>query len=312
MKRYVAYRVAVTMPVLLGVLVVGFLLMQVVPSDPAAVRAGPQASAEVVAALREEMGLNRALPMRFALYLRQLARGDLGRSLINDAPVATELGRAIGPSMELMTACLLWSVPVAVALGTFAAYRRNSVFDRAIVMLSIGAASVPVFFVGLLAIWIGGFWWQLLPFTGRGGPFWTRAGLASLVLPAFTLGFVLLGAVVRITRTAVLDALSSDHVRTARAKGLSEWSVTLRHALRNALIPIVTLVGLQIGYLIGGAVATEIIFSWPGMGRLAVNAITSSDLPMAQGAILVIAAAFVLTNLAVDLLQLLLDPRIRR
>jgi ABC-type dipeptide/oligopeptide/nickel transport system permease component len=168
-----------------------------------------------------------------------------------------------------------------------------------------------VFFLGLILIWFVGFQWQLLPFTGRGGPIWSLEGLRALVLPALTLGGVFVGPVARMTRAAVLDVLGAEHVRTARAKGLTERAVIIRHALRNALIPVVTLIGLQIGFLLGGAVVTETIFSWPGVGRLAVGAILSSDFPMAQGTILVLAGGFILINLAVDLLYVLLDPRVR-
>jgi ABC-type dipeptide/oligopeptide/nickel transport system permease component len=177
--------------------------------------------------------------------------------------------------------------------------------------VSVAGVSVPVFFLGLLLMWFVGFQWQLLPFTGRGGPIWTLEGLRALALPALTLGGVFVGPVARMTRTAVLDVLGADHVRTARAKGLSERLVVLRHALRNALIPVVTLIGLQIGFLLGGAVVTETIFSWPGVGRLAVGAILSSDFPMAQGTILVLAGGFIVINLVVDLLYVVLDPRVR-
>jgi ABC-type dipeptide/oligopeptide/nickel transport system permease component len=177
--------------------------------------------------------------------------------------------------------------------------------------VSVAGVSVPVFFLGLLLMWFVGFRWQLLPFTGRGGPLWTLDGLRAIALPALTLGGVFVGPVARMTRTAVLDVLGADHVRTARAKGLSERLVVIRHALRNAMIPVVTLIGLQIGFLLGGAVVTETIFSWPGVGRLAVGAILSSDFPMAQGTILVLAGGFIVINLVVDLLYVVLDPRVR-
>ena len=187
----------------------------------------------------------------------------------------------------------------------------DAVIDRAVMAVSVAGVSVPVFFLGLLLIWFVGFKWQLLPFTGRAGPIWSWEGLRALILPAVTLGGVFVGPVARMTRTAVLDVLSADHVRTARAKGLTERLVVTHHALRNALIPVVTLIGLQIGFLLGGAVVTETVFSWPGVGRLAVGAILSSDLPMAQGTIIVLSVGFILVNLLVDILYAALAPRIR-
>lgn len=312
MLRHALQRLALAVPVLFGVLLIGFLLMQVVPTDPATVRAGPQATAEVIAAIRTELGLDEPIWKQFGLYLYRLLQGDLGVSLINNVPVTRELGATIGPTLELMAAALIWSIPLGILLGTVAAYWRASLLDRVVMAISVAGVSVPVFFLGLLLIWLVGFQWQLLPFTGRGGPLWTRDGLLAIILPAVTLGGVFVGPVARMTRTAVVDTLSAEHVRTARAKGLGEGAVVLRHALRNALIPVVTLIGLQIGFLLGGAVVTETIFSWPGVGRLAVGAILSSDFPMAQGTIIVLSAGFIAINLTVDLLYGLLDPRVRQ
>jgi len=311
MGRHVLGRVLMSVPVLLGVLAVGFLLMQVVPTDPATVRAGPMATADVVAAIRADLGLDRPLLLQFGLYLGRLLHGDLGVSIINNIPVSQELGGTVGPTLELMLASLVWSVPLGILLGTLAAVRRGRALDRVIMAISVAGVSVPVFFLGLVLIWFVGFRWQLLPFTGRGGPLWTLDGLASVALPALTLGGVFVGPVARMTRTAVLDVLGAEHVRTARAKGLAERRVIVWHALRNAMVPVVTLIGLQIGFLLGGAVVTETIFSWPGVGRLAVGAILSSDFPMAQGTILVLAGGFILINLVVDLLYGWLDPRVR-
>jgi ABC-type dipeptide/oligopeptide/nickel transport system permease component len=298
-------------PVLIGVLALGFLLMQVVPTDPAIVRAGPMATAEVVAQIHAELGLDKPIPVQFGLYLLRLAHGDLGVSIINNIPVADELGRTMGPTLELMLASLIWSIPLGIFMGTIAAVTRGGWLDRLIMAISVAGVSIPVFFVGMILIWVVGFQWDLLPFTGRGGPLWTLAGVSSIILPALTLGSVFVGPVARMTRTAVLDTLRLDHVRTARAKGLPEIAVIMRHALRNAMVPVVTLIGLQIGFLLGGAVVTETIFSWPGVGRLAVGAIVSSDFPMAQGTILVLAGGFILINLVVDLLYAVLDPKVR-
>ncbi|SDB06706.1 ABC transporter permease [Belnapia rosea] len=311
MARHALRRILLVIPVLLGVLLIGFLLMQVVPTDAATVRAGPTATPEVVEAIRRDLGLDRPLYVQFGLYLWRLAQGDLGVSIINNVPVSQELGATIGPTLELMVASLVWAIPLGILMGTAAAYWRGGAIDKAILAVSVAGGSVPVFFLGLLLIWFVGFQWQLLPFTGRGGPLWTVEGLQAIVLPALTLGGVFIGPVARMTRTAVLDVLSADHVRTARAKGLTERRVVTMHALRNALIPVVTLIGLQIGFLLGGAVVTETVFSWPGVGRLAVGAILSSDLPMAQGTIIVLSSGFILINLAVDMLYAALDPRMR-
>ena len=224
---------------------------------------------------------------------------------------ATRPFRSTARLASSLLAALVWSIPLGIALGTVAAYYRGSFIDRIVMAVSVAGVSVPVFFLGLLLIWLVGFQWQLLPFTGRAGPLWSLDGLLAIILPAVTLGGVFVGPVARMTRTAVVDALSAEHVRTARAKGLREGAVVRRHALRNALIPVVTLIGLQIGFLLGGAVVTETIFSWPGVGRLAVGAILSSDFPMAQGTIIVLSAGFIIINLLVDLLYGALDPRVR-
>ena len=311
MLRHILQRLLLTIPVMLGVLLIGFLLMQVVPTDPAIVRAGPTASAEIVAEIRRELGLDRPLYYQFGIYLWRLLQGDLGVSIINNVAVTRELAATIGPTLELMFASLFWSIPIGVALGTVAAYWRGSVLDRFVTALSVAGGSVPVFFLGLMLIWFVGFQWQWLPFTGRGGPLWTLEGWQSVALPALTLGGVFIAPVARMTRAAVLEVLGAEHVRTARAKGLGEGAVVLHHALRNALIPVVTLIGLQIGFLLGGAVVTETVFSWPGVGRLAVGAILSSDFPMAQGTIIVLSLGFILINLLVDMLYVALDPRMR-
>ncbi|WP_199086852.1 ABC transporter permease [Bosea sp. ASV33] len=311
MLRHTLQRLVLVLPVMLGVLLIGFLLMQVVPTDPAQVRAGPTATQDVVEAIRQELGLNQPLWKQFAIYIGRLAQGDLGVSIINNVPVTQELGNTIGPTLELMLASLIWAIPLGMFLGTVGAYYRGSLIDRAIMAFSVAGVSLPVFFLGLGLIWLFGFYYPILPFTGRTGPLWTWEGIQGIILPAVTLGGVFVGPVARMTRTSVLDELGADHVRTARAKGLGESTVVLRHTLRNALVPVVTLIGLQIGFLLGGAVVTETVFSWPGIGRLAVGAILSSDLPMAQGTIIMLSLGFILINLAVDVLYAVLDPRVR-
>ena len=311
MLRHAVQRILLAIPVLFGVLLVGFLLMQVVPTDPAIVRAGPTATRDVVEAIRRDLGLDQPLWYQFGIYIWRLLHGDLGVSIINNLPVTQELGNTIGPTLELMLASLFWAIPLGLLLGTMGAYLRGTLFDRFIMAISVAGVSVPVFCIGLGLIWLLGFQYPIFPFTGRGGPLWTSEGLMAIVLPAVTLGGVFIGPVARMTRSAVLDVLGADHVRTARAKGLSETVVVLRHALRNALVPVVTLIGLQIGFLLGGAVVTETVFSWPGIGRLAVGSILSSDLPMAQGTIIILSLGFILVNLIVDILYAVLDPRVR-
>ncbi len=307
----IANRLILSIPVVFGVLLFGFLLMQLVPGDPAVVRAGPMAPPEVVEEVRKEMGLDKPVLMQFAIYLQNFVAGDLGRSMISNREVLAELGDAVGPTVELMIACLIWSIPLGILMGTVAAVRRGKLMDRFVMAFSVAGVSLPIFFICLLAIQLFGVYWPIFPFIGRGGPLWSADGLMHIVLPALSLGLIFIGPVARMTRSSVLEVLRLDHVRTARAKGLTERQVILRHGLRNALIPVVTLVGLQAGYLLGGAIVTETIFSWPGVGRLAVGAILSSDFPVAQGAILVLALAFIAINLIVDMLYALIDPRVQ-
>lgn len=310
MIPFLVKRLLVFLPILGFVLLGGFLLLQVVPADPAAVRAGPLAPPEVVESIRKEMGLDRPLYVQFAIYFGKVASGDLGRSLISNGKVIDELVAALGPTIELVIASMIWAVPAGIALGTVAAANRGRWIDRLGMIVAVSGVSMPVFFVGILLIWVFGFWLQWLPTNGRGGPLWTVEGWRHILIPAVSLGFVVLGPIARIGRASVIDELGADYVRTAKAKGLSGPYVIIRHALRNALIPVVTLIGLQLGFLMGGAIVTETMFAWPGIGRLTIGAITSNDLPLAQGAILCLSAGFVIVNLIVDLLYAVLNPRI--
>jgi glutathione transport system permease protein len=312
MIQQIAHRLLLSLPVLLGVLILGFLLLQLVPGDPAVVIAGPMAPPEVIDAIREQLGLNQPVLVQFFLYLGRVLQGDLGRSLVNNTAVVDELARTVGPTIELMLASLVWAIPLGIGMGTLAAVYRGRLVDRAIMALSVAGVSMPIFFIGLVLMQYLGYVWQVFPFVGRGGPLWTIEGLRHIALPAMSLGLIFIGPVARMTRASVLEVLSADHVRTARAKGLTERMVVLKHGLRNALIPVVTLVGLQAGYLLGGAVVTETIYSWPGVGRLAVGSILSSDFPLAQGTILVLALSFILINLIVDILYAMLDPRVQK
>jgi ABC-type dipeptide/oligopeptide/nickel transport system permease component len=311
MLNQLGQRLLLSIPVLFGVLLLGFGLMQLIPGDAARVIAGPTATEDVVAAIRRDMGLDRPLTVQFALYVGRLLQGDLGVSIINNASVARELLDALGPTAELVIACLIWAVPVGIGLGALAAMHRGGIIDRLVIAISVIGVSTPVFFFALILMIYLGYHWQLFPFLGRAGPLWTLDGLMGIVLPALTLGCSFIGPVARMTRTSALEVMGADHVRTARAKGLRERVVVLRHVLRNALIPVVTLIGLQAGFLLGGAVVTETIFSWPGIGRMAVGAILARDMPLAQGAILMLALVFILINLIVDIAYSLLDPRVK-
>ena len=305
-------RLLLSIPVLIGVVIFGFLLIKMAPGDPAQIMAGPTATPEVVAQIRQQMGLDQPLIVQLGRYAERLMQGDLGRSLISNRPVLSELAAAVGPTVELMIASLIWAVRLGIAMGTIAAVRRGCWLDRGIMAVSVAGVALPIFFIALVLMQFLGVTLQILPFMGRGGPLWTIEGLRHLVIPALSLGLIFVGPVARMTRSSVLEVLRLDHVRTARAKGLTERRVILRHALRNALIPVVTLIGLQAGYLLGGAVVTETIFSYPGIGRLAVGAILSSDFPLAQGTILVLALGFIIINMIVDMLYAVLDPRAQK
>ncbi|SFC56359.1 peptide/nickel transport system permease protein [Bosea sp. CRIB-10] len=311
MLKYTVQRLLLAIPVVFGVLLIGFALLNLVPSDPATIRAGPTASADVIAQIRSEMGLDRPLWEQFLRYVGSVLRGDLGTSLVNNMSVAEELSRSFLATLELIALCLIWAVPMAILLGVVAAISRGGILDRLIISGAVAGISLPAFLIGMALLWVFGFKLQWLPFTGRGGPLWTVDGLRHAILPSICLGLIFIGPVARITRTSMLEVLGADHIRTARAKGLAESVIVGRHALRNALIPVTTLIGLQIGYLLGGAIVTETIFSWPGVGRLAVGAIVANDLPVAQGAIIALALGFIAINIIVDLLYAVLDPRIQ-
>jgi ABC-type dipeptide/oligopeptide/nickel transport system permease component len=312
MARHLLNRLLLSIPVIFGVLVMGFLLLQLVPTDIAQVIAGPSATPDVVEAIRKDLGLGEPLWWQFLLYMGRVLQGDLGRSMINNTLVTEELAEAMGPTIELMLVCLVMAVPAGIGLGTLAAVNRGGWIDRAVIAISVIGVSTPVFFIGLMLMMYLGFRYELLPFLGRGGPLWSWEGLSHIALPALTLALTFIGPVARMTRTAALEVMNADHVRTARAKGLDEMTVVIKHVLRNALIPVVTLIGLQAGFLLGGAVVTETIFSWPGVGRLAVGAIQARDLPLAQGAILVLAVAFIAINMIVDVAYAMLDPRVQK
>ena len=305
MLIFVVRRLLLTIPVLLGVLFVVMLTMDLIPGDPVALMLGDAATKETIAKFREHLGLDRPLVVRYLRYLGQVVTGDLGRSIQQNRPVVDELADAWPATLQLTTTALVLAALVGVATGIVSAVWPNSVFDALSRLSSLFGLSMPVFWTGLVLIVVFAFWLPLLPVGGVGSP-------SHLVLPAVTLALPSIAMIARMTRSSVLEVLREDYVRTARAKGVGERLVVVKHALRNAAIPILTLIGLQAGQLMGGAVLTETVFAWPGLGRLMVKAIFARDYILLQGLVLIFALAFVVINLVVDLSYGALDPRVSR
>jgi len=313
-RSYLARRLLLLVPVLVGVSVVVFLVLHLSPGDPAEIMLGSQATQEDLARLRRELGLTEPLHVQYFHWVAHVVRGDLGRSLWMKRPVLDEVLNRYQATLVLTASGLLLSTLGGIALGVASAVRPHSLLDRASAVTSLFGASMPVFWLGIVLMVIFSLWLGWLPASGMWAPYGgggLRDLLAHLVLPAVTLAAASLTIIARLTRSAMLEILSQDYIRTARAKGLIEQRVIFRHGLKNALIPIVTVVGVQAGYLLGGAVLTETVFAWPGVGLLMVQGILARDFPLVQGCVLVIALTFVLINLAVDLLYAWLDPRIQ-
>lgn len=311
MARYIGRRLLTLPVVLLGVSVLVFLVLHLVPGNPAQVIAGPDAPPETVRAIERELGLDRPLPEQYLRYLARVLQGDLGRSLRTHRPVVADVADALPNTAQLALLAALITPLLAIPLGLLAAARRGSATDAGLMLASMLGITAPVFAIALGLMWVLGYQLRVFPISGYHGPVWTLAGLRAAALPATTLAVSSVAALARLTRSAMLEVLSQDYVRVARAKGLGERLVLLRHGLRNALLPLVTVLGLQVAYLLSGAVVTETVFAWPGAGRLAVFAIQARDFPLVQGTVLVIAVSFVLVNLVVDLLYATIDPRIR-
>jgi peptide/nickel transport system permease protein len=304
MTAYLLRRILIALPTLLGVVVLVFLMVRLAPGDPAVLLAGEFATPETLEAIRARYGLDRSLPEQFLIYLEALLRGDLGESARSRRPVLEELKTYFPNTLELASAAILVAVLTGIPLGVLAALRPGSGLDLSVMVLALLGVSMPVFWFGLLAILIFSVGLGWFPVAGKGT-------LAHLVLPAITLGINATALLARMTRGTLLEVLSQDYIRTARAKGLAERVVIFKHALRNALIPVVTVVGLEFGTLLSGAVITETIFAWPGLGQLLVGSILARDYPVVQGAVLLVAITFVLINLLVDLLYATIDPRVR-
>lgn len=305
MNSYVRTRLTLAIPVLLGVSIAVFAMLRLLPGDPAQIMlAESGASAERVAALRQQLGLDDPLPVQYGRFLLGALRGDLGRSIQSNRPVTQEIAGQLPSTVELTLAAMAVAIGIGVPLGLLAATHHNGPLDLGAMALALGGVSMPSFWLGVLLILFFSLRLGWLPATGQGG-------VERLILPAFTLGFGAAAIIARLVRSSVLEVLRHEYITTARAKGLSPRVVLLRHALKNALIPVVTIVGLQFGALLAGTVVIETVFSRPGVGRMVVNAILVKDFPVAQGAILIIATTYVLANLIVDLLYAWLDPRVR-
>jgi len=305
-------RVIAVIPVLLLVTAGVFALIHLTPGDPIDAMMAESLDAAVKADLRRELGLDQPISVQYLAWMGRLVRGDLGRSIRNGEPVIENVGRRIRPSLELALLAMLIALLVAFPLGMLSAARRNTPVDGAGTMFALFGICMPNFLIALLLIFLFGVTLRWLPISGYTDPLEDPVnGLRSLALPAITLGLALSAVITRTLRSSLLEALAEDYVRTARAKGVSERSILRRHALRNGLIPVVTVLGLQLGGLIGGAVITEYVFALPGVGRLVVDAVFARDYPLVQGVVLLIAVGFILSNLIVDLVYGWIDPRIR-
>jgi peptide/nickel transport system permease protein len=353
--RYAAQRLLLLLPVLLGISIITFAMLRLIPGDPARIMLGEHATEEAIARFRDSMGLDDPLPIQYARYLNRLVRGDWGRSIARNERVTVEIAQRLPATVELSLGAMLISCVIGITAGTIAAYRHNSRFDLLTMVGALVGVSMPVFWLGLLLSYLFGFKLGWLPPSARlsvgiemktiaetyglnpsgpigsainglldffsnfyvfnslvtGNPEAFVDSIKHLILPSIALGTIPMSIIARITRSTLLEVLGEDYVRTARAKGLHERVVLLRHAMRNALLPLITVIGLQFGGLLAGAILTETIFSWPGMGRLVIERILARDYPTVQGAVLVIALIFVLLNLIVDISYAFLDPRIR-
>lgn len=301
---FLTRRLLLAIPTLAGVLVVSFLLLYVAPGDPVESMVGERADSATIVRLRHDLRLDEPLPQQFAFYAGRVLHGDLGRSYITGRPIVADIGERFPKTMLLAGAAMLIAMSIGIPLGILSAWKPASAIDRLGSLAAYAGISFPVYWVGLLLILLFSVTLRWLPPSGYGG-------VAFLILPAFTLGSRSIAVLSRQTRSAMLDSLGSDYVRTARAKGLTERAVVIRHGLRTALIPIITVLGLDIGSYLTGSILTETIFSWPGLGRYVVNAIGRRDLPAIQGSVLFLSVIFVAVNLLTDLAYAGVDPRVR-
>lgn len=312
MLGYLIRRVLASIPVMGVVALFVFLLLRITPGDPAAILAGDNATTAQLERIRTSLGLNEPLYLQFFTWVGKLLHGDLGVSLISNVPVLKLIGQRIEPSISIALSTIILSIVIAVPLGVIAAWKHGTWIDRFVMGLSVLGFSVPVFVIGYVLIQIFALDLRWLPVQGFHsissgfGPF-----LQRIILPTISLSFIYVALIARMTRAAMLDVLGEDYVRTARAKGIGEWGVLLRHALRNAAVPVITVIGSGFALLISGVVVTESVFNLPGIGRLTVDSVLSRDYPVIQGMILLTSLVYVLVNLLIDVAYTLLDPRIR-
>ena len=312
MLGFIVRRLLATLPVLLIVAVLVFLLLRLTPGDPAAILAGDAASSEQIAAIRASLGLDRSMPVQFGIWIGNLARGELGQSYFYKMQVTQLIGQRLEPTFALATLTIVFAVFISIPLGVIAAWRFGGWFDRFLMGFSVMGFSVPVFVLAYLLIWLVSLqlgWFPVQGYRRLADGFFPF--LHHLVLPALTLSVIYIALIARVTRASVLEALGEDYIRTARAKGLPEIRVLVRHALANAAVPIATVIGIGIAILIGGVVVTESVYAIPGLGRLTVDAVLARDFPTIQGVILFFSFIYVMVNLVIDLSYVFLDPRIR-
>ena len=303
MYQYIVRRLMLTVPVVLGVSIIVFSIIRLIPGDPARAIAGVNATPQFIQQVRVRYALDQPLYIQYGRFITDFMRGELGNSIFSGRPVTTELGERFPRTLLLATIALVIATTLGVSAGIVSATKRNSVFDNASMLVALVGVAAPVFWMALMLQLLFAVQLRLLPATGIGT-------IRHLVLPSITLGTASAALMARITRSSMLDVLRQDFITTARAKGLNERLVVYKHALKNALIPVVTVLGLQFGILLGGAVLTETVFAWPGVGRLLVDAILRRDYPVVQGTVMLLALLFVLINLVVDIVYAFLDPRI--
>jgi peptide/nickel transport system permease protein len=309
---YIARRLLATIPVLAVVALFVFLLLHLTPGDPAAVIAGDDATPEAVAGIRQKLGLDRPIWEQFSIYVANLARGDLGTSIFSNLPVTTLVAQRLEPTIVLAVSTLVVAIVFAVPMGVLAAWKARTWIDRVVMGFSVLGFALPVFLIGYVLIYIFAIELRWLPVQGyRPLASGIDQTARSIVLPAFALGMVYMALIARMTRASMMEVLSEDYIRTARAKGVATTAVLLRHALKNAAVPIVTVIGIGFTLLISGVVITETVFNIPGLGRLTVDAILKRDYPIIQGLIILFAGVKVLVNLLIDISYVFFDPRIR-
>ena len=303
MYQYIIRRLLLTIPVVIGVSIIVFSIIRLIPGDPARALAGVNATPEYIDQVRERYGLNDPIYVQYWNFVSGLVQGDLGSSTFSNRPVTTEIRERFPRTLVLASVSLVLATILGVSAGIVSATRRNSLFDNASMFVALVGVAAPVFWLALMLQLLFAVQLRVLPATGMGG-------VEHLILPSITLGMASAALMARITRSSVLDVLRQDYITTARAKGVAERMVIYKHALKNALIPVVTVLGLQFGILLGGAVLTETVFAWPGVGRLLVDAILRRDYPVVQGTVMLLAFLFVMINLVVDIIYAFLDPRI--